>query len=435
MHLLLTNQACQAKLPVPDQVECVLVDHGALRMAEAPGNLPNVTEPGNLAYMIYTSGSTGRPKGAGIDQQALCSRLLWMQAAYALGEDDVVLQKTSFSFDVSVWELLWPLTCGARLLLSRQGDQRDPALLIELIRTHGVTTLHFIPSMLRNFLEAEGLAQCHSLKRLFSGGEALSSDLLNKALECLPHVQIYNRYGPVEATINATHSQALSARNGDVEIGNALPDTRILILDAGLQPVPVGVCGELYIGGKALARGYHRKALLSAERFVPDPFAQHSGDRLYRTGDLARYRVDGAVEYVGRIDHQVKIRGFRIELGEIEACLQEHASVLHAVVVAQPGPQGHQLVGYVVPAPRPGLRSMTGSWQSCAMSFVASSKRACLTTWFQRTWCFCSNCRFLQMASWTARRCRSPTPAFCRQITWRRNRSWRNSSLPSGRMS
>ncbi|WP_341796513.1 MULTISPECIES: non-ribosomal peptide synthase/polyketide synthase [unclassified Pseudomonas] len=354
VHLLLTNHACQAKLPVPDQVECVLVDHGALRMAEAPGNLPNVTEPGNLAYMIYTSGSTGRPKGAGIDQQALCSRLLWMQAAYALGEDDVVLQKTSFSFDVSVWELLWPLTCGARLLLSRQGDQRDPALLIELIRTHGVTTLHFIPSMLRNFLEAEGLAQCHSLKRLFSGGEALSSDLLNKALECLPHVQIYNRYGPVEATINATHSQALSARNGDVEIGNALPDTRILILDAGLQPVPVGVCGELYIGGKALARGYHRKALLSAERFVPDPFAQHSGDRLYRTGDLARYRVDGAVEYVGRIDHQVKIRGFRIELGEIEACLQEHASVLHAVVVAQPGPQGHQLVGYVVPAPSAG---------------------------------------------------------------------------------
>ncbi|WP_412765391.1 non-ribosomal peptide synthase/polyketide synthase [Pseudomonas sp. NGC7] len=349
VQLVLTQASSVAHVPVPARMHCVVVDRHD-EFAGYPGeNLTQTSVAQNLAYVIYTSGSTGKPKGAGVDQQALCGRLLWMQNAYGLNEHDVVLQKTSFSFDVSVWELLWPLTCGAKVLLARQGDQRDPALLIDLIRAHGVTTLHFIPSMLKSFLDAEHVAHCHSLKRLFSGGEAITHDLLNRALECLPHVAIYNRYGPVEATINATHSERLSVRQGDVEIGKALPDTRIHILDSGLNPVPVGVCGELYIGGKALARGYHRKAQLSAERFIPDPFGAPEGERLYRTGDLARYRIDGVVEYVGRIDHQVKIRGFRIELGEIEARLQALPGVRQAVVLAQPGPQGHQLVGYVVP--------------------------------------------------------------------------------------
>ena len=355
--LLLTQRDALNALSVPEHVQCVWLDQQGSFDGYPCCNLARSAAPQNLAYVIYTSGSTGKPKGAGIDQQALCGRLNWMQDSYVLTEQDVVLQKTSFSFDVSVWELLWPLVSGAQLLLARQGDQRDPYLLMDLIRQHGVTTLHFIPSMLRSFIETEGVSECRSLKRLFSGGEAISHDLLNKAIDCLPHVEVFNRYGPVEATINATHSERLGKRTADVEIGKALPDTRIHILDAGLQPVPVGVCGELYIGGKALARGYYRKPWLTAERFIASPFDGQDGERLYRTGDLARFRADGVVEYVGRIDHQVKIRGFRIELGEIEAQLQAQASVRQAVVLAQQGPLGNQLVAYLVPVESAHLES------------------------------------------------------------------------------
>uniref|UniRef100_UPI0035A65647 non-ribosomal peptide synthetase n=1 Tax=Pseudomonas putida TaxID=303 RepID=UPI0035A65647 len=347
IRLLLTQR--DNEVVVPANIQCICVEQDSFESYPV-GNPSSVAAPQNLAYVIYTSGSTGKPKGAGIDQRALCGRLSWMQETYALTEQDVVLQKTSFSFDVSVWEFLWPLCSGARLLLARQGDQRDPELLTGLIRQHGVTTLHFIPSMLRSFIEAPGVGECHSLKRLFSGGEAISRDLLNNVIECLPHVAVFNRYGPVEATINATHSERLGKRAGEVEIGKALPDTQIHILDAGLNPLPIGVCGELYLGGKALARGYYRKPALSAERFIANPFAGQGGQRLYRTGDLARLRADGVVEYVGRADHQVKIRGFRIELGEIEAQLVAQASVRHAVVIAQQGPLGNQLVAYVVPA-------------------------------------------------------------------------------------
>ncbi|MFF7061853.1 non-ribosomal peptide synthase/polyketide synthase [Pseudomonas sp. NPDC008258] len=347
--LLLVNHQMAHGFTVPDHVQCLPVDLLAAAQQAPVPNLPCQVSPQNLAYVMYTSGSTGKPKGAGIHHQALSGRLRWMQDTYALDQDDVILQKTSFSFDVSVWELLWPLTCGAKVLLARQGDQRDPYLLIDLIRQHAVTTLHFIPSMLRGFIEAEGVGECQSLKRLFSGGEALPPELLNQALQCLPHVAIHNRYGPVEATINATHSGRLSQRQGDVEIGRVLPDTRIHILDTGLGPVPQGVCGELYIGGAALARGYFRKAQLTAERFIPDPFDPVGGQRLYRTGDLARFRPDGVVEYAGRIDHQVKVRGFRIELGEIEAGLQAQDAVRTALVITQPGVSGNQLVAYLIP--------------------------------------------------------------------------------------
>ncbi|WP_447739004.1 non-ribosomal peptide synthase/polyketide synthase [Pseudomonas laurentiana] len=357
IKLLLTQH--DNRLAVPAHIQGICLEPGSFDDYPVANPAPAVAGQ-NLAYVIYTSGSTGKPKGAGVDQQALCGRLSWMQGTYALNEQDVVLQKTSFSFDVSVWEFLWPLISGARLLLARQGDQRDPQLLVELIRQHGVTTLHFIPSMLRSFIEAQGVTQCHSLKRLFSGGEAISHDLLNTAIECLPQVAIFNRYGPVEATINATHSERLGKRAGEVEIGRALPDTQLHVLDAGLCPVPVGVCGELYLGGKALARGYYRKAALSAERFIANPFAGQGGQRLYRTGDLARWRADGVLEYVGRVDHQVKIRGFRIELGEIEAQLRAQASVRHAVVIAQQGPLGNQLVAYVVPATPALLQSAEG---------------------------------------------------------------------------
>ncbi|MFP6560684.1 amino acid adenylation domain-containing protein [Paraburkholderia sp. B3] len=303
-------------------------------------------DPDNLAYVIYTSGSTGRPKGAANRHGALFNRLVWMQAAYRLDARDTVLQKTPFSFDVSVWEFFWPLMTGARLALARPGDHRDPARLVELIDRHRVTTLHFVPPMLQAFVAAlDGEAPvCTSLRHVICSGEALPAALQDRALARLPHVQVHNLYGPTEAAIDVTH---WTCRAGDpvVPIGRPIANVSTHVLDAALNPLPVGVAGELYLGGAGLARGYLDRPALTAERFVPDPF--EPGARLYRTGDLARWRADGALDYLGRLDHQVKIRGLRIELGEIEAVLQRQEGVETAVVAAQDGPNGKRLVAYV----------------------------------------------------------------------------------------
>ncbi|WP_449124152.1 amino acid adenylation domain-containing protein [Pseudomonas viridiflava] len=347
--LLLTQTPLLARLPLPAGVQSLCLDqNGDWLDGYSTANPVNLTDPLNLAYVIYTSGSTGKPKGAGNSHRALVNRLHWMQKAYALDATDTVLQKTPFSFDVSVWEFFWPLLTGARLAVALPGDHRDPERLVQTIQQHQVTTLHFVPSMLQAFLTHQQVESCRSLKRVVCSGEALPAELAGQVLKRLPQVGLYNLYGPTEAAIDVTHWTCSPEDVLSVPIGRPIDNLKTHILDDGLLPAAPGVAAELYLGGVGLARGYHNRAALTAERFVPDPFDEQGGGRLYRTGDLARYRHEGVIEYAGRIDHQVKIRGLRIELGEIEASLLEHPSIQEAVVIDIDGPSGKQLAAYVV---------------------------------------------------------------------------------------
>ncbi|VUD63883.1 unnamed protein product [Burkholderia pseudomallei] len=303
----------------------------------SPANPPTPRERAarRLAYVIYTSGSSGEPKGVMNEHRGVVNRLWWMQQTYALDERDAVLQKTPFSFDVSVWEFFWPLMSGARLVIAKPEGHKDPAYLSELIDRERVTTLHFVPSMLQAFLEDEGAARgCGSVKRVMCSGEALPPSLVKRFYRCLPDARLHNLYGPTEAAVDVT-AWACDAEEGgaSVPIGWPIANTRIYVLDGHGQPVPRGVAGELYIGGVQVARGYLNRPELTRERFVDDPFV--AGGRLYKTGDLARWRTDGSLEYLGRNDFQVKIRGFRIELGEIEAQLAKVAGVRETVVLAR----------------------------------------------------------------------------------------------------
>ena len=341
ISVLLTQAHVQAGLPLPADLPRLCLD--IEDQQDRVENLPNLACAQNLAYVIYTSGSTGRPKGAGNSHGALYNRLAWMQDAYGLNAADRVLQKTPFSFDVSVWEFFWPLMHGATLVVAAPGAHRDPQQLAALIVEQAITTLHFVPSMLQAFISAEDAVQCHSLRRIVCSGEALPMALQRQTLRSLPQATLYNLYGPTEAAIDVTHWTCVEEGRDSVPIGRPIANLRTYILSPELLPLPNGAIGELYLAGAGLARGYHDRPALTAERFVADPFG--SGERVYRTGDLARYRADGAIEYCGRIDHQVKIRGLRIELGEIEARLQEHPHVQEAVVLAL----DNQLVAYLVP--------------------------------------------------------------------------------------
>ena len=346
IELLLTQQHLRESLPVAESLNVIELDQ--LDVTHHASTNPQEALHGeHLAYVIYTSGSTGRPKGAANRHHALTNRLQWMQNAYGLTVDDAVLQKTPFSFDVSVWEFFWPLMQGARLVMAPPDAHREPAQLVELIRTHGITTLHFVPSMLQAFLAHGEVESCTSLTRLICSGEALPAELQNQVFARLPHTGLYNLYGPTEAAIDVTHWTCQDDGRSQVAIGQPIAGIRTYVLDGDLNMAPPGVAGELYLGGVGLARGYLHRPDLTSERFVADPFAQ--GERLYRTGDLVRWRVDGQLEYLGRLDHQVKIRGLRIELGEIEAELLAQPEVRESVVVAQEGHGGSRLVAYVVP--------------------------------------------------------------------------------------
>ncbi|EIU7092811.1 TPA: non-ribosomal peptide synthase/polyketide synthase [Pseudomonas aeruginosa] len=359
---LLLSQS-HLKLPLAQGVQRIDLDQADAWLENHAENNPGVELNGeNLAYVIYTSGSTGKPKGAGNRHSALSNRLCWMQQAYGLGVGDTVLQKTPFSFDVSVWEFFWPLMSGARLVVAAPGDHRDPAKLVALINREGVDTLHFVPSMLQAFLQDEDVASCTSLKRIVCSGEALPADAQQQVFAKLPQAGLYNLYGPTEAAIDVTHWTCVEEGKDAVPIGRPIANLACYILDGNLEPVPVGVLGELYLAGRGLARGYHQRPGLTAERFVASPFV--AGERMYRTGDLARYRADGVIEYAGRIDHQVKLRGLRIELGEIEARLLEHPWVREAAVLAV---DGRQLVGYVV------LESEGGDWREALAAHLAAS--------------------------------------------------------------
>ncbi len=319
--------------------------------AEAESSEPLNTEltPENLAYVIYTSGSTGQPKGAVNPHRGVVNRLLWMQEAYGIGPGDAVLQKTPFSFDVSVWEFFWPLMTGARLVVAKPDGHKDANYMANLIQREGVTVMHFVPSMLYLFLEEANLGKrCKSLKHVVCSGEALPFDLQERFFAKID-AQLHNLYGPTEAAVDVTH---WTCRKDSLErvvpIGYPVANTQIHILDEAHNPVSDGQEGELHIGGVQVARGYHKRPELTAERFIPDPFSEDPDARLYKTGDLARRRGDGAIEFLGRSDFQVKLRGFRVELGEIEAVLNSFGGVKQSVVVAQERAGEMRLVAYLV---------------------------------------------------------------------------------------
>jgi len=355
--ILLTQNHLVETLPSLQHTQVIRLDRDTLIFTthQSQKNPISEVKPESLAYVIYTSGSTGIPKGVLNTHLGLVNRLLWMEDEYNLTPSDSlrerfadrVLQKTPFSFDVSVWEFLWSLFTGVSLVLAKPEGHRDSGYLVDLIAREQITTLHFVPSMLQVFLEEPQLEKCRSLKRVFCSGEALSLRLQERFFERLD-AELHNLYGPTEAAIDVTYWRCQS--NSDrsfVPIGRPIANTQIYILDQYLQPVPIGVVGELYIGGMGLARGYLNRTELTEEKFIANPFKQ--GERLYKTGDLARYHRDGAIEYLGRIDHQVKVRGFRIELGEIETVLNQHPTVRETVVIAWGETfEERQLVAYLI---------------------------------------------------------------------------------------
>lgn len=350
---LVLTQAWLAKAPPSAAGARVLATGGGWEeVAAEPAAPPAVSvEPLGCAYVIYTSGSTGRPKGVMVPHTAIVNRLLWMQETFGIGPGDRVAQKTPFSFDVSVWELFWPLTAGARLEMAPPGIHRDAAALGDWIEATQTTVIHFVPSMLRIFLDHGDVKRCDSLRLVVTSGEALTADLVERFRRRVA-VELHNLYGPTEAAVDVTHWPCDERPEADpVPIGRAIANIRILILDEALEPTPVGVPGELCIGGVGLARGYLGRPGLTAQAFAPDPASGELGARLYRTGDLARWRDDGTVEFLGRHDTQVKVRGFRVELGEIEAVLGEHPEVSQAVVTAPEIAGDRRLAAYVVPPP------------------------------------------------------------------------------------
>lgn len=316
---------------------------------EATHNLDITVHPGQLAYMIYTSGSTGQPKGAMNTHAGILNRLLWMQNTFPLDPSDSVLQKTPYSFDVSVWEFFWPLLIGARLIVSRPGGHRDTRYLARLIGSERVTTMHFVPSMLRLFLDEPGVEKyTASLRQVFCSGEELTADLQERFFDRI-NTALYNLYGPTEAAIDVTYWECKRKDRGPVPIGRPIANIQTYILDEELEPVPLGAVGELYLAGIGIGRGYHRRPSLTAGRFVPNPFSNKPGERMYRTGDLARYRRDGNIVFLGRTDNQIKLNGLRIELGEIECVLRACPYVSDAVVFAVNAARGeHRIEAAVV---------------------------------------------------------------------------------------
>jgi amino acid adenylation domain-containing protein len=311
-------------------------------------NLVNASTADDPAYVIYTSGSTGRPKGVMVGHRSACNHMMWMADEFQLSESDRVLQKYSVSFDASLAEIFYPIISGASLVIARHGEQYDISYLVELICEHQVTAIDVVPAMLKALIDY-GVEDCTSLRRITCGGESLPPELKQRVYERLPGVELANLYGPTEATITATYYRCGQEQpRRSVPIGKPIANTQVYILDEWLDPVPVGVTGEIHIGGEAVAWGYLNRPELTAEKFMPDPFNKKSGARLYRTGDLARYLDDGSVEYIGRADRQVKLRGFRVELGELESSLKKHAAVKQAAVVFLEDDTGQKrLVAYV----------------------------------------------------------------------------------------
>ena len=342
--VILTQETLLPRLPAHEAPAICLDSDWARIASELDTNLGVQSTRNDAAYVIYTSGSTGKPKGVVNIHEAIVNRLQWMQDAYRLTAADRVLQKTPYSFDVSVWEFFWPLVTGGSLVMARPGGHRDPEYLAQVISQEKITTLHFVPSMLRLFLESAKLPKHSSIRQVFCSGEELGADL-QRMFFAASDAELHNLYGPTEAAVDVTY---WACRRDDqrsfIPIGRPIANTQIYILDHNLSPVPIGVGGELHIGGIGLARGYLNRPELTAERFIPDVVSNRKSARLYKTGDLSRYLPSGEIQYLGRIDHQVKIRGFRIELGEIGAVLAKHPGIKGCVVTAREDRPGEKML-------------------------------------------------------------------------------------------
>jgi amino acid adenylation domain-containing protein len=321
--------ACRATLISPDAERQEIGEHSSENLEDAG------VGPLALMYLMYTSGSTGNPKGVMVPHGGPSNYVLWMRRRFALTADDKVLAKTSINFDISVWEIFLPLIAGAQLVVGRDEDLQAPDSLAALIRRERVTQVQFVPSALKAFVDSGWLPGCDSLSRIFSGGEALSVRLREEVFESFSG-ELHNLYGPTEASIYVCH---YACRPDDplrsVSIGRPVHNSKVYILDEQLSPVPVGMTGELYIGGEALADGYFKRPDITAAKFLPDPFSSSPGARMFKTGDVTRYLSDGRIEFLGRADRQVKVRGYRIELGEIEHSLARHPRVQHAIVIVR----------------------------------------------------------------------------------------------------
>ena len=348
--VLVTQEYLKHKLPESGSAIVALGSDSEAMSNQAHGNFDSGVCPKHLAYVIYTSGSTGNPKGVMISHRAICNRLLWMQDRLPLTQGDRVLQKTTYTFDASVWEFFVPLMAGATVVMAEPGGHRDPAYMIQAITRHDVTILQLVPSMLRVLVEEPGFPACTTLKRVFCGGEALPIDLQERFFERIGS-ELHNLYGPTEAAIDATYwACERGGRRRPVIIGRPIANMQCYVLDERSDLSAAGAEGDLYLGGVGLANGYMGRPDLTAEKFIPHPFSEAPGARLYRTGDLVRHEARGEIVYIGRIDNQVKIRGFRIELGEIEAAVTGHPAVRAAAVVqCEAGPSDKHLVAYVIP--------------------------------------------------------------------------------------
>ncbi|MBD2362774.1 amino acid adenylation domain-containing protein [Anabaena minutissima FACHB-250] len=384
VKVLLTQEKLLTQIP-QHQAHTICIDTEWKKISTQPNtNLKSGVKPDNLAYVIYTSGSTGKPKGAMNTHKGICNRLLWMQETYQINSTDSVLQKTPFSFDVSVWEFFWTLLTGARLVIAQPGGHRDSSYLINLIIQEQITTLHFVPSMLQIFLASRGVEKCTSIKRVICSGEALPLDLQNRFFERLD-CELHNLYGPTEAAIDVTFWQCQKHSSlKTVPIGRPIANTQIYILDEHLQPVDFGVIGEIYIGGVGVARGYLNRAELTEEKFIPNPFkdSKIASKYLYKTGDLARYLPDGNIEYIGRTDYQIKIRGYRIEIGEIENVLSLHPQVREAVIIARTDNTAEkQLIAYITyNSEKPTLNSLRHFLKSQLPDFMIPAAFVMLET-------------------------------------------------------
>ncbi|MDB6444372.1 amino acid adenylation domain-containing protein [Pseudomonas sp. 21TX0197] len=354
--VLVTTRGLLANLPTVD-VPVLCLDTDLDRLARQPTHNPDARAlgltPRHLAYVIYTSGSTGLPKGVMNQHDGVVNRLLWARDTYRVDEHSRILQKTPFSFDVSVWEFFLPLLSGAQLVVAAPGGHQDPRYLMDIMAGAGITLLHFVPSMLQVFLDQVEPQRLSALQQVLCSGEALPHALQVRFFEHLPQVRLHNLYGPTEAAIDVTAWQCRpDVHPGIVPIGQPIANIQLYVLDANLQPLPPGIAGELHIGGIGVARGYFNRPQLTAERFVGDPFQADLQARLYKTGDLARWLPDGSLEYLGRNDFQVKIRGLRIELGELEARLVTCEGVKEAVVIARQAGEGDAyLSAYLVGEP------------------------------------------------------------------------------------
>ena len=349
VRVVITTQHLRSWLPGFDGEVIDWSQQREMILAESPAPVKSHVSGENAAYVIYTSGSTGQPKAVVSTHRGIFNRLMWMQAAYGLDEQDVVVQKTPANFDVSVWEFFWPLWMGARLVMARPGGHQDTSYLTQLLQQERVTTLHFVPSLLQALLAENKLSACPAIQRVICSGEVLPWNVQSRFYE-QSAAELHNLYGPTEASVDVTAwSCPRHSDLGLVPIGYPIANTQIYLLDQQLRPLPVGVSGELYIGGVNLARGYHGRPDLTAARFLPNPYGP-AGSRLYHSGDNARYLTDGSIQFLGRVDQQVKIRGFRIELEEVESTLTQQPQVQEAAVVPRSDAAGNQrLVAYLVP--------------------------------------------------------------------------------------